>query len=126
MTMRLLANENVAGETVAALRERGHDVFWARTHAPGASDRELLERAQTEARILITFDRDFGELAVRFGLPASCGVILFRTRHPSPSRMAAVVVAALATDVEWPGHFAVVEEGRIRVRPLRRLNDPPE
>ena len=48
--MRVLANENVPGEAVEALRARGHDVAWVRTDAPGSSDREMLDRAASENR----------------------------------------------------------------------------
>jgi predicted nuclease of predicted toxin-antitoxin system len=65
--MRILADENFPGDAVTALREQGHDVLWIRTDAPGISDHEVLTHAQAEARILITFDKDFGELAFRFG-----------------------------------------------------------
>lgn len=78
--MRLLANENFPGDAVDALRAQGHDVAWIRLDAPGSSDREVLARAQNENRILITFDKDFGELALKEGLPAASGVILFP--HP--------------------------------------------
>ena len=63
--MRILANENFPGDAIAALRLRGHDVAWVRTDAPGSSDWKVLERAQTEDRVLITFDKGFGELARR-------------------------------------------------------------
>ena len=76
--MRILANENFPGEAVDALRREGHDVVWIRTEAPGSSDKEVLQRAQSELRILVTFDKDFGELAFHLGLPASNGIILFR------------------------------------------------
>ncbi len=54
--MRFLANENVAGDAVVALREKGHDVAWIRTDAPGSKDEDVLARAMAEQRILITFD----------------------------------------------------------------------
>jgi len=76
--MRLLANENFPAAAVNALREKGHDVTWIRTEAPGINDKSVLARAQRESRILITFDKDFGELAFRSLLPAASGVILFR------------------------------------------------
>jgi hypothetical protein len=38
--MRFLANENMPGEAVTALREAGHDVAWVRTDSPGAADRD--------------------------------------------------------------------------------------
>jgi predicted nuclease of predicted toxin-antitoxin system len=116
--MRIIANENFPGEAIMALRKEGHDVAWVLTDAPGSSDRTVLERAQSEGRIVITFDKGFGELAFRFGLPASSGIILFRITPSSPLRVARKAVAALETREDWAGNFAVVEEDRIRIKPL--------
>jgi predicted nuclease of predicted toxin-antitoxin system len=116
--MRILANENFPGDAVAALRERGHDVAWVRADAPGSSDRDVLARAQAEDRIVITFDKDFGELAFRRGLPASSGVILFRIVPRSPEVVARFAVHALEAHANWNGHFSVIEESRIRMTPL--------
>ena len=66
--MRLLANENFPLRAVEALRLAGEDVVWVRTESPGISDHDVLARAVSEDRVLITFDKDFGELAVRHGL----------------------------------------------------------
>ncbi len=68
--MRFLANENVASATVDALRAGGADVVWVKESMRGASDEEILERGRREERVLVTFDKDFGELAFRAGLPA--------------------------------------------------------
>lgn len=116
--MKFLANENVAGDAVAALRENGHDVAWIRTDAPGSKDEAVLARAMAEQRILITFDKDFGELAFHSHLPATCGIILFRIPAPSSSVVANAVVAAIESRPDWTGHFSVVEENRIRMREL--------
>ncbi len=113
--MRLLANENFPGDAVDALRQRGHDVAWTRTDAPGSSDPVVLARAMAEARVLITFDKDFGELAYHAGLPATCGVVLFRISPDSPSRVARAAVAVLESRHDWSGHFSVVEEHRVRM-----------
>ena len=75
--MRILAHENLPEDTVTALRRAGHDVVWIRTDVPGSSDEEVLRRAQLENRLPVTFDKDFGELAFRAGLPAAAGVVLF-------------------------------------------------
>lgn len=116
--MRILANENFPGEAVTALRERGHDVAWVRTGAPGSSDREVLEQAQAEGRVVITFDKDFGEMAFRWGLPASSGIILFRISTSSPAHVARIAVAVLEARSDWAGYFGVVEEDRIRLIPM--------
>ena len=112
--MRLLADENVPGDLVAALRERGHDVAWAHTDSPGSRDPEVLARAQAEDRILITFDKDFGELAFRAGLPAASGVVLFRISMPSVAEVVRLAVAALESPIEWAGKFTVVHDRHIR------------
>ncbi len=116
--MKFLANENVAGDAVVALREKGHDVAWIRTDAPGSKDAEVLARAVAEQRILITFDKDFGELAFRAHLPATCGIVLFRIPAPSAAFVANAVVAAIEARSDWAGHFSVIEEKRIRMRAL--------
>jgi predicted nuclease of predicted toxin-antitoxin system len=116
--MRILANENFPGDAVAALRLRGHDVAWVRTDAPGSRDQEILEWARADDRILVTFDKDFGELAFRARLPVSSGIILFRISTPSAAYVARVAVTALESRPDWAGHFAVIEDGRIRMTPL--------
>jgi predicted nuclease of predicted toxin-antitoxin system len=116
--MRILANENVPGDAVDALRIRGHDVVWIRTDAPGSSDPDILARAQTESRILVTFDKDFGQLAFQARLPAGCGIVLFRLSLPSPAIAARRILSALESRADWAGHFATVDDHRIRLNPL--------
>lgn len=116
--MRLLANENFPGDAVVALRHDGHDVVWIRTDSPASSAIDVRDRAQREQRFVITFDKDFGELAFRLRLPALSGIILFRISAPSSQYVARTVVAALNSRTDWAGHFAVVEERRIRITPL--------
>lgn len=116
--MQLLADENFPSVTVTVLRQLGHDVVWIRTDAPGSSDQEILARAQVEKRIILTFDKDFGELAFRCGLPATSGIILFRIPLSSPSSVTGIVTTAIATRSDWSGLFTVVESDRIRTRPL--------
>ena len=116
--MRILANENFPREAVEALRAPGHDVFWARTDSPGSPDSRVVDRAASDRRILVTFDKDFGELAFRRGLFPPAGIVLFRIKAPSPAHVAQVAVAVLEGRNDWPGHFSVVEEGRVRMTPL--------
>jgi predicted nuclease of predicted toxin-antitoxin system len=116
--VRILADENFPGDAVIALRGRGHDVAWVRSDAPGSSDIQVIACAQTENRVPVTFDKDFGELAFRSRLPASSGIILFRISTPSPAYVARVAVAALESRADWADHFAVVEDDRIRMTPL--------
>lgn len=118
--MRLLLNENVPAPTAARLAEAGHDVLWARTAMPGASDVKVLSRAEREGRLLLTFDKDFGDLVFRAGAAASAGIILFRTPQPSAAEVSRFVGATLARRDDWAGHFSVVHPNRIRMIPLPR------
>lgn len=113
--MRILADENFPGETIEALKQIGHDVIWMHTISPGKSDHFVLDLAQTEERILITFDKDFGELAFHTKIPAPCGIILFRIFLPSASEVTKITISALQSRDDWAGHFSVVEENRIRM-----------
>ena len=100
------------------MREDGHDVLWIRDDAPGIADTDVLATAQLKQRILITFDKDFGELAFRARLPAASGIILFRISMPSAQEVAGTVVGALRARDDWQGHFSVVENQRIRMTSL--------
>jgi predicted nuclease of predicted toxin-antitoxin system len=68
--------------------------------------------------VLLTFDKDFGELAWRSGLPATCGIVLFRLPALGPTGVGKVIADVLMARDDWAGHFSVVEPGRIRVRVL--------
>lgn len=116
--MRFLANENVPGPVVRLLREMGHDVLWAKESLRGAEDRAVLSRAQADQRVTVTCDTDFGELAFRSGLSATCGVVLLRIQWTDPVTDNAFVVSALTGRDDWTGVFAVVEHDRVRLRPL--------
>lgn len=116
--MRLLANENMPRAVVEALRADGHDVAWIRTENPGMTDRDVLHRAESEERTILTFDKDFGELAFRLGIGTAAGIILVRVRRERPGSLARSIVAALESRSDWAGHFSVIEADRIRMTPM--------
>ena len=76
--MRILADENILGWSIARLRDYGHDVLSVRETYPSEADLNLLELATRDERVLITHDTDFGELIHRDRIPAAHGVMLFR------------------------------------------------
>lgn len=116
--MRFLADENFPGDAVKALLAVGHDIVWVRAAAAGIKDEDVLAWAMREARVLLTFDQDFGELAWRSGLPASCGVVLFRLPMPGPADVGTAIASRLSERSDWAGHFSVIQPGRVRMRPL--------
>jgi predicted nuclease of predicted toxin-antitoxin system len=117
-----LANENVPGEVVLAARQDGHDLAWVTELSPGADDDSVLASALSEGRVLLTFDKDFGEMALRRGVDASCGVILLRPRLTAPDYLARFTLTVLTQQVQWQGHFTVAQEGKLRLIPLPKLS----
>jgi hypothetical protein len=116
--MRFLADENFPGAAVAAVREAGHDIVWVGVATPGASDADVLAWAVPAGRTILTFDKDFGELAKASELPNPCGVVLFRIPLTGPGDVGRRLAGLVASRDDWAGHFAVIEPGRVRMRSL--------
>lgn len=114
--MRLVADESVEAQIVDQLRRDGHDVFSVQEQAPSLEDEWVLSTAKAEQRILLTGDKDFGELVYRLNR-ASAGVILIRLAGLSNRLKVSTVGEAIrAHESELAGSFAVIEPGRIRIR----------
>ena len=117
--MRFLANENFPLESVRRLREARHEVLFAGESMPGTKDEEVLALAAREGRILLTFDRDYGELIYLRGMAAPLGVVHLRfvpltPSHPAEIMLSLEQVAGLLLE----NRYTVVEPPRIRQRPL--------
>jgi predicted nuclease of predicted toxin-antitoxin system len=115
--MRILADENIPLDTVRALRDAGHDVYSATESSPGSPDTAHIERAATEDRLILTFDRDFGELAVRGSEKPRAGFLLLRIAPRAPQDITRMVLDLVArTDVEWRDRISVVDDTHVRQR----------
>ena len=123
--MRWIVDENVSGTVIHTLRDRGHDVLSVKESLRGVGDPHILARAQAEHRVLVTNDKDFGELAFRCGLPASSGIVLFRLSGADPESDNRRVLQVLESSGDWTGHFAVVTDDRVRLRPLPGKPEKP-
>jgi predicted nuclease of predicted toxin-antitoxin system len=119
--MIFLADENFPRPAVEALCQAAFDVLWITEANPGATDDEVLGLSVSTGRTLLTLDKDFGELAYRRGLPAQCGVVLFRLTPQDPAEIASIAVSALRSRNSWADHFSVITRERIRMRPLPPL-----
>jgi predicted nuclease of predicted toxin-antitoxin system len=117
---KFLANENVPADAVSAAQAAGIDLVWVRDTMPGVTDDVVLAAAAAVAdnRVLVTFDKDFGDLVFDRGRTASPGVVLLRPRLRSPVFVAQFTVTVLSQPVAWEGNFCVAQEGRLRVVPL--------
>lgn len=116
--MKLLADENFPLPAIQALRNAGLDLHWIAETNSGAPDEDVLALCISTNRTLLTFDKDFGELAYRTRLPAQCGIILFRIAPQTPEEVASLALTAVQSQASWEGYFSVVTRERIRMRPL--------
>jgi predicted nuclease of predicted toxin-antitoxin system len=116
--MRFIVNENVSANVIGQLRAKGHDVLSVKESMRGGTDRSVLTRAQAEERVVLTHDKDFGELAFRYDLPAGSGVILLRLGGDNPATDNKRALEAIESRDDWMGHFSVITDERIRMRPL--------
>lgn len=114
--MKVLLDTCVAGNAADAVRQAGHDVIWSGNWPRDPGDDEILRRAADESRVLITIDKDFGELVIAKG-NAHCGMIRligFRAAEQGP----AIVKLLQAYDKDLADRaILTAEPWRVRVRP---------
>ena len=112
MRIRFLANENIPLETVKEL-EHKTDIVSLSEKCPGLSDEEILKMAHGENRILITFDKDFGELIFKRRIPTR-GVVLLKIRPKSPKYITERILSLIKhTEIPLEDHFCVLTEKRL-------------
>ena len=116
--MRWLADECVDASLVAFLRSNDHNVLYVAEAAAGFSDAEVIALALSENRLLLTEDKDFGDLVFRRER-AVPGVVLMRVGPENPALKAMRLEAAIERHGEGLfGRYTVIEEGRFRSRRL--------
>jgi predicted nuclease of predicted toxin-antitoxin system len=116
--MRFFADENVARAIVQWLRAGNHDVLYAAELRPGEADRVWLSEAESQQRLILTSDKDVGELIFRDRLNGH-GIILMRLEDlPISARLARLQEAWSVVEANSVGKFVVITERRVRVRNL--------
>ena len=114
--MILLADENIDRSIVERLRADGHAVDWISELSPSVSDEDVLQRAVDSGAMLVTEDKDFGELVYRRRL-SHAGVLLVRLEGLDNTAKADIVSRVLKdNEAELPGAFAVVAPDAVRLR----------
>lgn len=114
--MKLLLDTCVWGRACEALEAVGHDVIWAGGWNVDPGDDEILARAHQEGRVLVTLDKDFGELAVVHGHPHAGIVRLVNWSVLQQASVCLTVLARYGAELQT-GAIVTVEPGRVRVRP---------
>ena len=118
--MRWLADECIDAALVVHLRAAGHDVVYMAEIAPAASDADVVARAQGEGRLLLTEDKDFGDLVFRRGRQVP-GIVLLRLDPAMHGLKRRRLDAAMTRfgDEGLRGRYMTIEAARFRSRMLR-------
>ena len=121
--MRWLADECVAAALVSHLRDSGYDVSYVAEVEASASDAAIVRLAHDEERLLLTEDKDFGDLAFRLTMPVP-GVVLLRLGLYDNTAKWTRLAAIDHFGSNLFGRFVVVDDKRFRSRPLLRSIQP--
>jgi predicted nuclease of predicted toxin-antitoxin system len=116
--MKFLVDENIHADVVAWLRTMGQDVLYAAENLSGNSDEKLLDLARLEGRVIVTDDKDFGELNFH-RRAVSSGIILLRLTDKTVAgrlERLARVWPTIATRAH--GSFMVISDKKVRLRPI--------
>ena len=113
--MRLLLDANISIRLIASLKALGHDVASMFESNPNTTDQAVLIKACEEQRVLVTYDKDFGELAIKQE-QKHYGIILLRTRDESYLTQQKILKKFIQsyTEIEIQKYFWVVDESTVR------------
>ena len=117
--MKLLLDACVWSGARKELEESGHDVVWAGEWPEDPGDEEILAQAEREGRVLVTLDKDFGEIAIVRRIPHS-GIIRLVDLSARQQGPVCLVVIAKHGEALQSGAIVTAEPGRLRFRPPER------
>jgi predicted nuclease of predicted toxin-antitoxin system len=118
--VKFLVDAHIGNLIIEFREQANHDVFRASRFPPKTSDALILQTAAAEGRVVMTSDKDFGELVFRLQQPAY-GVILLRIDVPHEAdRLAVLQHFWAAIEPAVPGQFVVVTSKMVRKSPLPR------
>ncbi len=114
---KILADENIPRTAIQTLRSSGYDVLSIWEVNPGMSDEQVVQFSIREKRIIITFDKDFGRIALTN--PDIPGVMLLRIPPANSEYITNRIISALESVGNPYGKLIVVRRKTIRIIPLR-------
>ncbi len=116
--MVLFADESIEAEITRALRDAGHTVHSVIELSPSISDIDVLKFAVAQRAVLLTNDKDFGDLVVRHGL-AHQGIVLLRCRkYPVQLKAELLLRVIEAHGAELSGSVTVITQHSVRIRAM--------
>ncbi len=119
--MNFVADEDFPLESALLLREAGFEVMSIVETTQGLGDAMVLGVARDSHAVLLTFDRDFGELVYRRNIPPPRGLVYFRLQPSTPGEPAEILLNMIKSG-RFPleGNFTIIKRNLIRQRALTR------
>jgi predicted nuclease of predicted toxin-antitoxin system len=117
--MKWLADENIPGSTIRFLRQLNQQVLSVAELAPAAPDRKVIQIAVQQECILLSFDRDHGNLVFSEGITPPPAIVYLRLSPPDPESLQRIMSDLINLgEAALTGKFTVVTTDEIRQRPL--------
>ena len=111
-----LADENIPLYVVKQLRKEGYKVISVTEQFAGSSDENILELSSRNKWVIITFDKDFGELIYKQKSNKPYGIILMRVTPKSPEYILQLLKwLLLQTNISFEVNFVVLNKDKVRV-----------
>jgi predicted nuclease of predicted toxin-antitoxin system len=115
--MKFLANENYPAPSVNLLRQNGLDVLYIFESHPGLGDDNIVALASMEERIILTFDKDYGEIIFRYSKSMPPSVVFYRFKGTKPDTAAEILLQIIKEKLYiLENHFTVIANDNIRQR----------
>lgn len=115
--MRFLANENLPFPSIELLRAKGLYVYSVLEESPGITDLEVITVAQTKDLIILTLDKDYGEIIFKYAMSNPPSVVYFRDKGNNPLYPGTTLIDLLTTnEISLNKMFTVIDKDNIRQR----------
>lgn len=115
--MNFLANENIPYDSIAVLRNHQHTVISIKEQTPGISDIAVLNLAKESNAIILTFDKDYGDIIFRLNYENPPSEVFFRFKGFDSFFAANTLLKIIANPtIQLQGFFTIVEQESIRQR----------
>jgi predicted nuclease of predicted toxin-antitoxin system len=117
--MKFIANENIPIESIQLLQSSKIDIISIQEIKPGISDLDVIDIARNEDRIIITFDKDYGELIYQRKISFKIGIIFLRFIPKNSLETGKILIEILNnSNLDYKNKFTVIDREKIRQRNL--------
>ena len=114
--MEFLANENFSNPSIDIIRNEGYQVISIRESSSGIADEEVIAFAIKNNLVIVTFDKDYGELIVLYKFINPPSVVYFKSKGNEPKSAGFRLLQYIQDNIILENHFTIIEDKNIRQR----------